>query len=227
MKFSEETLTALKNFSRINSGIKFYKGNTLRIKDPNGGIYAKVEIPDTIERDFCIYDLPRFLGIYSLFSDPEITLNQDDLVLQEGHKKLNYRYASENVIEFSPNKDVNFNPTKMVTFDLSQDNIQNIVKACGILQLTEIAFVGDGENITAKTIDTKDKGTNMFSLDLGKSDEVFSAIIKKDAISFLVSADYQVDIGLLTDKNGNSKVITHFFNHKYTYWIAPEISSKF
>jgi hypothetical protein len=227
MKFSEDTLTALKNFSRINSGIKFYKGNTLRIKDPNGGIYAKAEIPDEIERDFCIYDLPRFLGIYSLFSDPEITLGENELVIHEGHKKVNYRYASEHVIEFSPNKDVNFNPSKMVTFDLSQENIQNIVKACGILQLPEIAFVGDGTSITAKTVDSKDKGANAFGLELGESEEEFTAILKKEAISYLVGADYQVDIGLLADKAGNKKVIAYFFNHKYSYWVATDIASKF
>ena len=72
MKISPDTLTLLKNFASINSGMQFKKGNKLSTISTGKNILAKATIADSFTEDFCVYDLNQFLSVYSLKKDPEI-----------------------------------------------------------------------------------------------------------------------------------------------------------
>ena len=65
MKLSNETLTVLKNFSSINQGIQFKKGNKLTTVSSGKTVLAQANLKDEFPKEFCIYDLNEFLSIHS------------------------------------------------------------------------------------------------------------------------------------------------------------------
>ena len=72
MKLDNKTLQILKNFSLINSSMRFKEGNTLTVVSSNKNILARANIAEGFPRQFAISDLPRLLGVLSLFDTPEI-----------------------------------------------------------------------------------------------------------------------------------------------------------
>ena len=67
MKLSQRTIQILRNYSSINPSVKFEAGTILKTVSPNKTMLAKATLSDTIDSDFAIYDLSRFLGTMSLF----------------------------------------------------------------------------------------------------------------------------------------------------------------
>ena len=61
MKLSNETLTVLQNFAKLNSGIEFKQGNNIRTISTGKNVLAKATLVDSFPQDFCVYDLPQFL----------------------------------------------------------------------------------------------------------------------------------------------------------------------
>ena len=62
MKFSDKTISVLKNFSTINQSILFKKGSKLRTISVMKNILAEATITEDLPRDFGIYDLNLFLS---------------------------------------------------------------------------------------------------------------------------------------------------------------------
>jgi len=65
MKLSTETLSVLKNFASINSGIEFKQGNIIRTMSSGKTVLAKATLKDDFPQDFCVYDLNQFLLVHS------------------------------------------------------------------------------------------------------------------------------------------------------------------
>jgi hypothetical protein len=72
MKLTKDTLDVLKNFSTINSGLEFKKGNTIRTMSSGKTVLAKATLKDEFPQDFCVYDLNQFLSVHNLFDNTEI-----------------------------------------------------------------------------------------------------------------------------------------------------------
>ena len=79
MKLSNETITVLKNFSTINSGLKFRKGNTISTVSPTRTVLAEAKISEEFPQDFCVYDLPQFLGYVNMYNDGDITVDDKNV----------------------------------------------------------------------------------------------------------------------------------------------------
>ena len=62
MKLNENTLSVLKNFSSINSGLVLQRGNVQKTISPEKSILVEAELEDVIPEQFGIYDLNQFLG---------------------------------------------------------------------------------------------------------------------------------------------------------------------
>ena len=77
MKLSAKTLQVLKNFSTINPSIMFESGNVLSTISPQKSIMAKAKIDESVETNFGIFDLNRFLGVLSLFNDPNLSFHEN------------------------------------------------------------------------------------------------------------------------------------------------------
>ncbi|WEM34289.1 DNA polymerase sliding clamp [Xanthomonas phage X1] len=139
MSLSSETLNVLKNFASINQGLLFKPGNRLRTLSVLKNVFAVAEINDEITREFAIYDLNEFLGTISLFSKPHLTFNEDHILIQDGKTKVKYFYSSPAVVVSPPDKDIVLTDP-LLTFELTEGNINQIQKAAATLKLKELSI---------------------------------------------------------------------------------------
>jgi len=218
MKFSENTISVLKNFSSINPSVMFKSGNTVRTISPQKTVMATATIGETFGSNAGVYDLGRFLAILTLFDDPEIEFLDTKFSIKSGKSSVNYTYAAESMIVTPPENDIQI-PNPEVTVLVSWDIIEKVIRAAGVLQLGEIAFKGDGENVRLAAIDSKNPTADGFDVVLSAStDQTFEMVIKVENLK-LMPADYEVSL--------SSKGLAHFKADKVQYFIAIEKHSKF
>ena len=84
MKLSDKTLSYLKNFATINTGIAFKPGNKISTVSPQKNILGEAEIEETIPVEFCIYDLNNFLSAISLVKDNvDLSFDRDSVIIND------------------------------------------------------------------------------------------------------------------------------------------------
>lgn len=218
MKLSENTLSVLKNFASINQGIKITEGNTLSTISPLKTLLAKATVSDNFDKSFCIYDLNRFLSVLSLFKEPELEFGDSAVVIKGGKQKVVYRFCQENVIVAAPAKEIQF-PEAEVVFNLTQEALSSVIKATGVLQLPEIAIVGEGGKLYMRAVNSKDVGSDEFNEEIGETTQEFTAVFKPEYLSKLLAGSYKVEV--------SSKKISRFSSDTTVYWIATESNSTF
>jgi hypothetical protein len=216
MKFSNRTLSILKNFSTVNPSIMFRCGNTLNTISPQKTIMAKASIDDTIEADFGVFDLSRFLSVLSLFNEPQLILNDSFVKITDGKQSVNYIFADPENMVLPPNKEMKtLDP--YFEFDLTIEQHQSLMKAASVLQLPEISVTGLNGSVYYRAIDIKNPSNNSFELNVGSTDKSFNIVFKSDNIK-IMNDNYRVSL---------SRGIGHFKSNSLEYWIATEASSKF
>ena len=221
MKLSDKTLSLLKNFSTINQSILFKKGTKLRTISVMKNILAEATISEEIPRDFGIYDLGQFLNGLSLHHNPDLDFQDDDsyVVIKEGRSRSKYFYADSNCIVTPPEKTLTL-PDETVTFDLSTDQLDKLLKAAAIYQLSDLSVVG-GEGVVKVLVrDKKNETSNDFSIIVGETDATFSFNFKVENIKIL-PGNYNVVV--------SQKLLSRFTskNQDLTYYIALEPDSTF
>lgn len=216
MKFSNETLKILKNFLSINPSIVFKPGKKLSTMSPSKTIMASVDISEEIPQTFGIYDLSKLLGVLSLFSDPDLELEEKKMVIKEGKKRINYTFTEPSLIVSPPEKEIKF-PEAEVNFRLEEAHLKELRKAQSVLSLPEYAIIGDGKKVYAQAIDSKNPTSDIFSIEVGETNDNFKMIILADNLK-IVDGDYNVSIS----SKGLSK-----FDGSIKYYIAVEQHSEF
>ena len=217
MKINNKTLNILKNFATINPSIIVKPGNILKTISSSKTILARAEVPDTFDYPFAIYNLSQFIGCISMFTDPDLDFDESSVTISDGKNKIVYHYADSSIILAPPDKDINI-PSVDAEFKISATDIPSVAKALSILELTEIAFVGDGDNILIQAIDSKNPSSNQYSVKVGATDKVFKAIFKPDNLK-MVPDDYVVTL--------SSKGLSKFVGTEATYYVAIEATSTF
>jgi len=217
MKINNKTLNILKNFATINPSIIVKPGNTLKTISSIKTILARAEVSDTFEYPFAIYNLSQFIGCISMFTDPDLDFDESSVTISDGKNKIVYHYADSSIILAPPDKDINI-PSVDAEFKISATDIPSVAKALSILELTEIAIVGDGENIFIQAIDSKNASSNQYSVKVGATDKVFKAIFKPDNLK-MVPDDYIVTL--------SSRGLSKFAGTDATYYVAIEATSTF
>lgn len=214
MKFSSETLGVLKNFSTINPSIVFKPGSVVRTISPQKTVMAAATIDETVETQAGVYDLSRFLSTLSLFENPDVVFGEDRFTIKGGRSELRYTYTSESLMVTPPEKDIVV-PDPEVSVNIKWQDIESVRQAAGVLQLPEIAFIGDGSTITMSAVDSKTSTADNYNTVVaeGVSTDPFNMIIKTDNLK-LVPADYEVTL--------SSKGMAHFKSSKVQYWVAIE-----
>jgi hypothetical protein len=214
MKFSNETMSVLKNFSSINPSIVFKSGSTIRTISPQKTVMAAATIGETVEQQAGVYDLSRFLATLSLFENPEVVFGTDRFTIKGGKSELKYTYTSESLIVSPPEKDIVV-PDPEATINVSWQAIDSVIRATGVLQLPEVAFSSDGSTITLSAVDSKTSTADSYDVIIAEGVETppFNMIIKTDNLK-LVPTDYEVTL--------SSKGMAHFKSDKVQYWIAIE-----
>ena len=220
MKLSDKTLSLLKNFSTINQSILFKKGTKLSTISVMKNILAEATIEDELPKDFGIYDLGQFLNGLSLHNDPELDFQDDSyVVIKEGRSRSKYFFADSNCIVTPPEKTLTL-PDETVTFDLSTDQLDKLLKAAAIYQLSDLSVVG-GEGVVKVLVrDKKNETSNDFSIIVGETDATFSFNFKVENIKIL-PGNYNVVV--------SQKLLSRFtsMNQDLTYYIALEPDSTF
>lgn len=213
MKFTENTIAVLKNFSQINPSILFKQGNTLRTISPQKTVMAAANIEETIPSDAGVYDVSRFLATLSLFDSPEVEFGSEQFLIKDDKSALKYTYTAENMIVSPPQKDITV-PNPIATIDLDWKVIKRVRDAAGVLGLPEVGFSSQGSGIVVSAVDGKNSTADNFSVTIEAGNEFpeFNMIIKTDYLKLLEN-DYTVVLS-----NG----MAHFQAEQVQYWIAVE-----
>lgn len=217
MKFSEKTLTILKNFTTINKSLLMKKGKVLKTITPEKTLVAVAKIEDNIPSDACIYDMSRFLSILSLYDDPDVEFNDKYFIISEGKRKTKYVYADVSMIHTPPEKNISI-PSADVVVDVKWEDLQSVLKAAGVLQFTEVAFVGDKGKCYLKAIDSANDNADDYGVEIGETEDTFKVIVKTDNLK-LLPQDYKVTLC--------SKGISEFKGSDATYYVAIDSKSTY
>ena len=220
MKLSEKTLTLLKNFSNINQSILFKKGSSLRTISVMKNILAEATIDEDLPTDFGIYDLGQFLNGLTLHNKPELDFQNDGFVyIKEGRMRSKYFFADPKVIVTPPDKELEL-PSEDVSFTLSTEQLDKLLKAAGIYQLPDLAVVGKNGVVKILVRDKKNDTSNDFAITVGDTDDTFSFNFKVENIKILPGT-YDVVV--------SKKLLSRFTcqNYNLKYYIALEPDSTF
>ena len=192
-------------------------GSVLKTITPEKTLIAIAEIPDEIPSEACVYDLSRFLSILGLYNDPDVEFGDKYFIISEGKRRTKYVYADISMIHTPPEKDINI-PSEDVVVNVTESDLSSVLKAAGVLQFTEIAFVGENGKCTLKAIDSANDNTDDFGVEIGETDDEFKVIIKTDNLK-LMPMDYRVTIC--------SKGISEFKGDNVTYFVAIDSKSTY
>ncbi len=100
VKISKRTLELLKNFASINSNILVKLGSTLSTVSPMKNLMGKAKVEETFDVEFGIWDLHKFLGTVSLFSDPHLTFDDGKVVIsnESNTSQVVYHYSEPTLL---------------------------------------------------------------------------------------------------------------------------------
>jgi len=224
MKISQETINILKNYSTINSNIIIEPGKTLKTFATSKTIMAIASIEEDFPKEVCIYDMHIFLGVLTLFDEPDIDFKEKYMVISESEGKsikLKYFYAAKNVIPTAKCGIISL-PDSLVKFILNESDLHKLVRASATLKLEDFTIESDGNRVSLSVFNKEDdKGCNRFSVDVGEGNGDEYQIIIKVKNLLMIQGTYDVEVC-------KTKPITQFKNvdKDITYYIAIDPTSK-
>lgn len=224
MKLSNETLSVLKNFGVINQGIFFKKGKNLKTVSPHKNILAEVTITEDIPSDFGVYDLNNFLSVVSLHKDdPSFEFDDKHVVIvgNKGRSKIKYRFCEPAMITLPPDKQITM-PDTEISFDLSAEDFDWVLRAASVLSSPHVAVDSDGKTVNVVCLDLQNDSAHTDSLEIAKGNgDKYRMIFKTENLAKLLAGAYKVSI--------SSKGISLFENSKLNlrYWVTTETGSTF
>lgn len=219
MKLSKETISKLKNFSEINSNLLLKSGNKLDTITTGSNLMASATIAEEIvvpESGFGIYDLNDFLGIVSLFEEPELEFSEKFVTISQGKTAIKYHAASTDLLTY-PKREYKF-PDAEIKFDLAASAVASIRKVAAVLKSEDVRIIGDGSEITIHVGNKKNASATAYSSVVGTTDKEFAVNLKVDNLK-LLPGDYKVAI--------STKKAAQFTSGDVNYIMAIEADSTF
>jgi len=219
MKLSENTLSVLKNFSAINSGLVLQKGNVQKTISPEKSILVEAELEDAIPNQFGIYDLNQFLGNVTTLENPDLTFDDKAVTMNDGNITFNYYSCSPNLIVSPPDKELKLKQTD-VSFTLTNTLLSKLLKLASMNNLTHLSVVGKNGEIRLQTHEKANDTSNYASFKLNDyNGEDFIASFKVENIK-LVPGDYDIELQL--GAFAKFVLTSGVFKNKIKYFIALE-----
>jgi hypothetical protein len=221
MIISKNTIEVLKNFSQYNDGLYVKAGSKLStIAFKTKAVLIEYTAEEKFEKPFAIYKLNTFLSVLSSSGDsPDIDFDETEMTIKgfNGKSKTRYRYCDPSNIQIAPEgKTLEITPD--VEFDLSQRDFEKALNFASVLELPNLSFYNDGDELFAYANDPKNDSahtTSIFLCKLPDKGEQFSFTFKVNNFMF-IPGDYNVKIS----RNGIAK-----FSHKtkeLVYWVCVE-----
>ena len=222
MKLSADTLSILKNFASINTGLVFRKGTTIKTISSNKNILAEATISEDMPNDFGIYDLNKFLTVLSLHrEEPELDITEKTAVISGlgGRSKIDYRFCDPSMIN-SPSKPVKM-PESEISFDLTETDLEWVLRTAAVLGSPNVAVISDGSSVDLLTYDASNDSESTNTIKVGEGNgNKYKMIFKTEALK-MIPGSYSVEI--------SSSGVSHFKHRTkpVQYWIATEAGSTF
>ena len=210
MKLSENTLSVLKNFATINSGVVLQKGKIQKTISPEQTILVEATREDDMPTEFGIYDLNQFLGNVTTLANPEMTFATESVQMNDGSFNLNYYSCSPNLI-ISPPRDKDLvlkNPE--VSFDIPAATLQKLLRLAAMNNLPHITVIGKNGKLIVRSHEKTNDTSNSADVAIGDySGDDFTVSFKTENLK-MVSDDYSVQIKIggfscWTNKKGTMK----------------------
>lgn len=202
MKLSKQTLEIISAISKINAksnvnGAVFKKGSRIkarRYKSDAPVMYADIE--EEFPKDFAVYDLPKFLAMFNVLEDPDLTFEDDYINFKSGKKKAKFRYVAPHLIENDENfftKEVKM-PSVDFTCEIDKDTMKSIIDATAMFQAPQIAFTTINKKVFLTTYNLRDPRADKFEIEVGESEDwEFNVVVDVSQVQFL-RRDYKVSI---------------------------------
>lgn len=218
MKLTKEAVTILKNYSSISPNILITPGSVLKTRTVQNTILSSTTVSDVFPSEFGIYDLNEFLGVLSLFPNPDLAFSEKFVTISEGERSIKYFSADPAVLSV-PKKDVVF-PASDISFKLSSDTLSMILKTASVLRAPDISFVGFDGKLKLVVADKKNDTSNAFEVNVGNTGFTFCINFKVEMFKF-IQTDYTVEI--------SSKRIAKFTDESsdLVYFVGVESDSTF
>ena len=189
MKLSKRTQAILKNFASINQSIVIKPGNTLQTISNVKDVFAKTEIEETFDQQVSIYDVNEFMGVLSLFEDPELEFSNNSVRISQGKMKQTYYYADPSVITQPPEKGVTL-PSVEVTAKLTREQLQSMIKAASFNDASAMTFTNGSVRVWNQNV----ANSNTFEInDIATHDVDYELSIAVDKLK-MVADDYSIAI---------------------------------
>ena len=213
MRLSKETYNILKNFAAINSNILIQPGNILKTVSAGKNIYVEAKVTEDFDIDVPIWDLNKFLGIISMFNNPDLEFHDTHVVITNGRSSVTYYYSEPSLLTV-PTREIKM-PATVTRFDLDEKDLNEILKASSVLQVSDLRMVGADGKFIISVDDSGQSTSNSFEIviDENYTGKDFEGTINVSEIKF-ISGSYSVE---LTD------TIISKFTHKsldLSYYIA-------
>ena len=189
MKLSKKTLAILKNFATINQSIVVKPGNKLETISNIKDIFAQVESDEVFDSGFAIYNLNEFLGVVSLFEDPDFEFNKESVTISQGKMRQKYYYADPSVITTPPEKGVTL-PSVEVKSGMKKEQWSIAVRAAAANNASDFTFTNGNILLHNKTV----PNSNTFVFEnVANHDADYSLSISVERLK-MIPDDYDIDI---------------------------------
>jgi hypothetical protein len=213
MRLSKETYNILKNFAAINSNILIQPGNLLKTVSAGKNIYVEAKVTEDFDVDVPIWDLNKFLGILSMFNNPDLEFHDTHVVITNGRSSVTYYYSEPSLLTV-PNREIKM-PATVARFDIDEKDLNEILKASSVLQVSDLRMVGADGKFIISVDDSGQSTSNSFEIviDENYNGKDFEGTINVSEMKF-IPGSYSVE---LTD------TIISKFTHKsldLSYYIA-------
>lgn len=218
MKLSKQTLEIFKNFSTINSNILIRPGNVLTTISPQKNILAKATVEEEFPVEVGIWDLNKFLAAVGLFDDPDFDFQEKSVTIRGGGSSVKYYYSEPKLLTV-PTQEIR-TPASAIRFNITQEDLQDVLKAAAVLQLPNLEIRGDDQGVGIVALEKLNVSSNQFSRDLrllekNVKEQYYSYTFKTENLK-LIRGSYNVNI--------TENIVSEFVNTSLdlTYWIALE-----
>lgn len=176
MKLSQNTLNILKNYSNINNNLIINPGQKLTTISVQKNIMALADVEETFPTQFGIYSLPDFLGVLSLFNEPDLEFQSKYLNIKEGRNAVKFYAADPSLLTQVPQ--IKPIPEPDIQFEFEKSVLQSTLKAAAILHCNDFSIVGNGTDLLIVVGDKSNQTSNVYECEIGTTDQKFKYNLK-------------------------------------------------
>lgn len=198
MKLSQETINILKHAAGINPGILIDEGSDIFAVHESKTVRMQAKIEEEFPNTFALVNLNQFLNTISLIDDPELTFQDDHVVITspDGTQKVQYYFSDPNVVNQS-NKRLKADIEYEFSFEVTKDELTRLGKAAATIGADDVMVYNDGANIYMAVLDKRRQAGNEFNLLVGSNSSLegkeYRVFFRKGNLK-LTGNDFHVDV---------------------------------